>query len=84
MENFKAKYVIIYANHIWQSNNEWEATSRLDSDSYIVCSLVRDDNQLYSMVHPITKSDELELRWRDSIFDEVEPMKESTSIFDED
>ena len=69
MENFKSKYVIVYANwRVWQSNNEWESISRLDSDKHIVTALVRDDNQLYSMVHPIEKA----------------PLKEATSIFDED
>ena len=75
METFKSKYVIIYANHIWQSNNESEAIARLDSDLYIVCSLVRDEQQLYSMVHPLTKKDKEELENR---------YIEKTSVYDED
>ena len=59
METFKSKYVIIYATwKVWQSNNEREAIAKLDSDEYIVTSLLRDEQKLYSVVYTkeITKS----------------------------
>ncbi len=68
METFKSKFIIIYANgNVWQSNNESEAIARLDSDEYIITSMRRNEQSMYT-----------------TVFTYNNPMKEATSIYDED